>query len=336
MATITRNDVAKVAGVAPSTVSNVLNSKGNVSEVRRKRVLKAIQQLDYHPNVVARSLMKKTSNQFALFMDDITNPHFATMAKGAAEEAAKQGYVLSVNFTAQNVNDIVEDYISRHVDGIIFNSYSGKLSEHVIEKLCDSNIACIRCGDINKLDFPFIGLDYYGGMMQVYGYLSEKGHQKIAYISGQGKEQYNRELRAQAFYSCCQQSDRGFDESYIEYGKPPYLTDRQSGFENCKRLFERNNDFTAIIVANDYMALGVIEYLKSVHIRVPDDISIVSFDNSIFSLCSSPNLTSAGSDVAELGRRAVQKLIHLKQGFHEPHEEWVEMNIYEKGSVKAI
>ena len=263
-------------------------------------------------------------------------PPFATMAKGAAEEATKQKFVLSVNFAVQNVNDIVEDYISRHVDGIIFNSYSGSLSDHIIEKLHDSNIACIRCGDNSKMDFPFLGLDYYGGMMQVYAYLTGKGHQMIAYISGQGKELSNRELRAQAFRFCCEKSERGFDESYIEYGKPPYSTDRQAGFDNCKRLLERNSDFTSIIVANDYMALGVMDYLKMVHIRVPDDISIVSFDNSIFSLCSNPNLTSVGSDVAELGRRAVQKIIRLKQGEHEPHEEWIEMDIHEKDSVKAI
>lgn len=337
MSTVTRNDVAKVAGVSPATVSNVLNHKGNVSKARSKRVIEAIRQLDYHPNMVARSLMKKTSKQIALFMEDITNPHFAAMAIGAANEATEHGYVLSVNFTCQNIDKIVEDYISRQVDGIIFNSYSGELSDRVIEKLQKSNITCVRCGDINKLDFPFIGLDYYDGMKKAYTYLSEKGHTKIAYISGQGKKTHNnRELRAQAFCECCESAGIEFDESYIEYGRPPYLTDFQSGFENCKRLLERKKDLTAIIVANDYMALGVIDYLKTVNIRVPDDISIVSFDNTIFSLCSSPNLTTVGSDTERLGRRAVQKLLCVHKGGQESAEEWLEMKVYEKDSVKAI
>jgi len=329
MSIVTRDDVAKLAGVAPATVSNVINNKNNVSSKLKDKVMQAIKELNYTPNLVARSLMTKSSKHIGLVMEDLTNPHFAEMAKGVQYEASQYGYVLSINLAARDIDQVVEDYISRRVDGIIFNAYYNFISGYIMDKLKKSRIACVCCGASNNTDLNFIGTDYYDGMVKAYTYMYNMGHRTIGYISGQNAEKKGGsfiDTRAAAYEWCCSKTD-SFSINNIVFGSTPYLTDNKAGYKYCKELLGRNANITAIIAANDFMALGVLQYLREAKINIPEDMSIISFDNTVYAETSYPRLTSIGVSAFEIGRSALHNI--MQQCTNEPFqkEEWFSVDI---------
>lgn len=335
----TRDDVARLAGVAPSTVSNVINNKGSVNETLRNKVLKAIKELNYTPNLVARSLMTKSSKQIGLVMDEITNPHFAEMAKGVQFEASLNGYLLSISLATKDIDRTVEDYLSRQVDGIIFNAYANFMSTRVNDKLDQSGTAYVCCGGLKDPRYNFIGINYYNGMKKAYTYLVQLGHTKIAYISGLIHDMINNEYidrRAVAFKWCCETIGNGFNERDIVFGLPPYDTDYRAGYRYCNMLLDRKSDYTAIIVVNDYMALGVLQALRENGIKVPQDISVLSFDNTIYAETSYPRLTSMESPAFKVGQKAVQCIIEMNRSSNiisNKIEEWFDMEIVVREST---
>lgn len=314
---VTRDDVARLAGVAPSTVSNVINNKGNVSEKLRERIEWAIKELNYTPNMVARSLATKSTKHIGLIIDEITNPHFAQLAKGAHYEANKNGYILSISLGSfGDVNRVVEDFISRQVDGIIYDTYMGKLSPHMGEKIKESGISFVYCNGQTDYGNIFLEIDYYAGMKEAYYYLTELGHSKIAYISGLEPDTSGGNIppeRLEAFRWCCDQFGRNNVDDYIVFGEPPYHTDFKKGYEYANQLLKRNLDITAVIIVNDYMAIGVLRAFKEKGIRIPDDISIVSFDNTVYAESSNPALTSVDSPVFRMGQKAVEYILQQRK-----------------------
>lgn len=304
---ITRDDVAKLAGVAPSTVSNVINKKDNVSDALRKKVEKAIRQLNYTPNLIARSLMTKSSKHIGLIIDDITNPHFAEFAKGAQYAAKKNGYVLSVNLAGENADQVVQDYLTRHVDGIIFNAYIEGISPNVQARMKEGGISIVDCTSSILHGDVWLEIDYYGGMKKAYNHLRNLGHEQIAYISGQVPS--DSDLRLKAFKWCHSHFGRDFDDVYVVFGKEPYFTNYERGYQYALELMERKLPITAFIVANDYMAIGALRALKNAGVKVPKDISVVSFDNTVYAKSSDPALTSVGSSVFAIGKKAVKYII---------------------------
>jgi len=312
----TRDDVAKLAGVAPSTVSNVINNKGNVSEKLRQRIKWAIEVLDYKPNQIARSLVTKSSRHIGLIIDEITNPHFAELAKGAHYEASRLGYVLSISLGSGDVDGVIEDFISRQFDGIIYNAYMREVSPRIGEAIEKSSIPYVDCNGITHHGSILLEIDYYSGMKDAYYYLTSLGHEKIAYISGiplKDAEDGGRPDRAEAFIWCCRNFDRDNYEDYIILPEPPYYTNYEKGYYYGQQLLSRNLDMTAVIVVNDYMAIGVLRALREKGVRVPEDVSVISFDNTIYAQVSCPALTSVGSPVFDMGRKAVEYIMQQKE-----------------------
>jgi DNA-binding LacI/PurR family transcriptional regulator len=308
---VTRDDVARLAGVAPSSVSNVINGKDNVSEKLRKKVEQAIRELNYTPNLVARSLMTGSSKHIGLIIDEITNPHFAELAKGAQCEANRNGYILSISLAGENVDAVVEDFLSRHIDGIIYDAYMGELSPHMAKKIKDSGITFVDCNGSSDYSDVLLDIDYYGGMKEAYYYLMGLGHEKIAYISGQGSNP--NDIRLKAFKWCCNHLEHGLDDDYVVLGEPPFYTNFERGYQYAHELLNRNLDMTAVIVVNDYTAIGALRAFKARGVRIPDDISMVSFDNTVYAKSSNPALTSVNSPVYNIGQEAVRYIIKQQQ-----------------------
>lgn len=307
----TRDDVAKLAGVAPGTVSNVINGKDNVSEKLREKVELAIKELNYTPNLVARSLMTGSSKHIGLIIDEITNPHFAELAKGVQYEAKHYGYILSISLADGNVDNIVEDFLSRHVDGIIYDAYMGNLSSNMQEKIKNSGISFVDCNGISNFSDILLEIDYQGGMKEAYCYLVGLGHEKIAYISGQGPNP--TDIRLTTFRWCCSHIGCGTNDKYVVLGHPPYYTDFEHGYKYAYELLERKLDITAVIVVNDYTAIGVLRAFRKEGINIPKDISMISFDNTVYAKSSNPSLTSISSPVFDIGREAVKYIIQQQK-----------------------
>lgn len=312
----TRKDVAKLAGVTPSTVSNVINKKINVSDKLRERVLSAVKELNYTPDVIARCMNTKSANHIELIVDQITNLYFAEMIQGAQHQASLNGYMLSINLANKDIDNIVQDCIARHVDGIILNACTQFISKEVQERLDNSGVVYVVCGGLITPVKNNITVNYIEGIKKGYKCLRELGHKKIAFISGSSDYRIENEYvhpRMSGFEWCCNNWGEGFDPEYMICGKPPYITGHTEGYNYCRELLEKEIDFTAVIVANDYMALGVLQALKEKGLRIPKDVSIISFDNTIFAQVSDPKLTSIGVSSFKIGQDSVQRIIDIKR-----------------------
>lgn len=338
----TRKDVAKLAGVTPSTVSNVINNKANVSNKLKEKVYRAIKELDYTPDVIARSMNTKSAKHIALIVDQITNLYFAEMIQGAQYQASLNGYMLSINLANSDIDNIVQDCIARHVDGIILNVCTQFISKEGKDRLDRSGVIYIVCGDLITPVKNMISVHDVEGMKKGYKCLRELGHKNIAFISGSSAYKIDNEYvhpRMSGFEWCCNNFGEGFNTNYLICGKPPYIAGHTEGYNYCKELLEKDIDFTAIIVGNDYMSLGVLQALKEKSLKIPKDISIISFDNTIFAQISDPKLTSIGVSAFKIGQKAVQRIIEVKRDPNKKEETYhlkLDMELVIRDSISNV
>jgi LacI family repressor for deo operon, udp, cdd, tsx, nupC, and nupG len=319
MGKITRDDVARLAGVSPATVSNALNNKPFVSERVKKKVLNAVEELHYTPNLVARSLMTRSSSHIALLLDDITNPHFNVMAQGVQELVHEKGWMLSISLaTAGNIDDVVSDYLARHVDGIVLNSRRAVVSEKMMGRLRSSGTVCVYCGGVSGPDRFTMNFAYGNGMKKAYSYLLDLGHTDIALLSGLARleDPAMEDHRTLAFRWSAEHFGGGLAPQWLIYGEAPYPTDMAAGYAAAAELLRSRPLPTAVITINDYMAVGAMKCLKENRIRIPQDISLISFDNTIYAQITTPGLTSISSPARDFGRKAAELVFEARADEH--------------------
>ncbi len=315
MGRITRDDVARLAGVSPATVSNALNNKPFVSARVRKKILKAVEELHYTPNLVARSLMTRSSKHIALLLDDITNPHFNVMALGVQELVHSKGWILSISLVSEvTIDNMIDDYLARHVDGIIFNSHSAAVSERMMGRLKTSDAICIFCGYPPSPRCFTLNFAYADGMKKAYSYLLDLGHTDIALLTGMPvtEDGAAEEDRIAAFRWSADNYGHGYRKERVIHGEPPYATDMAAGYASASALVKFRPLPSAVITINDYMAIGALKCFKENQIRIPQDLSVVSFDNTIFAQLSTPGLTSVSSPAREFGKTAAELIFEAR------------------------
>jgi DNA-binding LacI/PurR family transcriptional regulator len=316
MGKITRDDVARLAGVSPATVSNALNNKPFVSERVRKKVLRAVEELHYTPNLVARSLMTRSSSHIALLLDDITNPHFNVMAQGVQELVHDKGWMLSISLASEgNIDDIVSDYLARHVDGIILNSRRASVSDKMMARLASSGTVCVYCGAVAANNRFTLNFGYANGMKKAYSYLLDLGHTGIALLSGLARmeDPAAEDQRIETFRWSAEHFGGSLAPRWLIYGEPPYPTDMAAGYAAAAELLKSRPLPTAVITINDYMAVGAMKCLKENRIRIPQDMSLISFDNTIYAQITTPGLTSVSSPAREFGRTAAELVFEARE-----------------------
>lgn len=299
-------DVAREAGVSIATVSHVINNTRFVSETTRQRVMRAIEDCNYYPNANARSLASGRSNTLGLLVSDISNPFFPDLVKSIETVAFEKGYdvILSnTDYDAERTVNYVRRFIERKVAGVAL--MTSELDLGLIEELARFHVPVVFL-DIGSAGVCMSNLvvDYEAGIEEAINHLAGLGHRKIAYIGGP------RRLRSAArrFQAFCDSMARHLP------GSLPlmiYEADfRFSGGRQAAREMLTSSELpTAVIVANDMMALGVIEEFRERGIHVPGNISIVGFDDIAFAALSSPPLTTICLPRAELGREAVEALL---------------------------
>lgn len=305
---VTRKDVAEKAGVSTATVSHVINETKYVSDELKARVKKAIDKLDYKPNKVAKSLSTRESKQVAIAVNDITNPYYNEIVLGFEEEAKRMGYIVNVCTGNNSLTEYYEDFYSRHIDGIYLLVNYNKIERKKISKILKNGTVLVTGFPHNPFDgkSSVIRVDYLDGMKQIFKHLIKLGHKKIGYIDFTEPKIEENAVRFKSYKSCLNEFSLSYDEDYIIFGNPPYNSSYDEGYRYMKKLIERETDITAVIVINDYMAVGALDALKEYQIRVPEDMSIVSIDNTIFSRTANPKLTTLHVDKKNKGVRAMQ------------------------------
>jgi DNA-binding LacI/PurR family transcriptional regulator len=309
----TMKDVAQRAGVALSTVSYVLNGSGPVADDRRTKVLEAVRALGYLPNESARSLKRHSVATIGLVVPDLVNQYFAMIAEGV-EQAASEKDVLVV-FCTPEATGGGESWNSRllrsqRLDGLIYLSGANTRMEPLIE--------LTRVGPVVLVDemlpgfnLPSVVSQNRRGAREIAAHLTSLGHSRLAILGGP-TELWTAEQRLSGYREAI--AAAGLDPDAM----PLFIGDyRMASGEylaakalNCPAP-ERP---TALICANDLMAIGAIAYCRQVGLRVPEDISVVGFDDLPFASLLTPSLTTVRQPAREMGIEAVKLLLSLVDG----------------------
>lgn len=305
----TRSDVAKLAGVSTATVSYVLNGSRHMSEKTRKRVLEAVEQLNYKPDMIARSMTKNETMQLSFMINNAANPFYGEIINGFENAAMERGYFVNLCTGNKNINDYFDNYVARRVDGVFIAAIPYKFDMEKLYSLTDNGIRVIVSGivDVDLRRVNSIENDYVSAMDKAIRYLYELGHREIAYLSGLNRNS-RFDLRADGYLTALEKYHLSCGEDLLLDGKPPYSTEIADGYRMANELLQSRRKFTAAICTNDLMAMGAISAFKEAGLRVPEDVSVMGFDDIIFSQAWRPGITTMGGAKSAFGRKAFELL----------------------------
>ena len=317
----TIRDVAKHAGVAPITVSRVLNSSGYVSPETRVRVEAATAELNYVPNMLAHSLRSKSTQTIALIMADITNPFWTSVARGVEDEASKQGFI--VIFCNTDENEAKEEqYVSmllrRRVDGVLLVPTSN--SGAAVKQLQSQGVEVVILD--RRVEDTVVDLvrgDSLGGAYGLVHHLTTLGHKRIGILNGAEKISVSVQ-RLNGYLQALTDAGIEPDDSLILYGKFTV----ESGYTMMHQILTQRPRPTAVFTANNFIAIGALRALSESGLKVPEEISMVSFDDLPFTYTQDPLITVAAQPTYYLGTIATQRLLRrITSDDEQPVEEIV-------------
>ncbi len=297
---VTIYDIAKSVNLSAATVSRVLNKRtdARIPEVTRLRVIEAAREMGYRPNLVARALTTgRTFNigVFACSMQEMTGPHFARMLEVVEPKAHSLGYRVVVS---SELESLVE---GRQVDGIILLSAPSdpRFGSMLRGKTCVFVRNLIR-------DFPnCISWNDIEGMQKAVGYLLGLGHKKIVGLFGDiVPEPHTQYPKVIGFRQAIEEAGEELLECWGTRSPDQF----ENGYRLMKDLLDGTDDITAVVARNDYLAIGAIRAIRDAGLSVPDDVSVIGYNDTILTQCSYPLLTSVHTPIAEAGEIAVDRL----------------------------
>ncbi|WP_042349586.1 LacI family DNA-binding transcriptional regulator [Bacillus massiliigorillae] len=319
--TVTIKDVAKLANVAPSTVSRVIANNSKISEKTKKRVREAMKELGYHPNFIARCLANKSTHIIGIVLPSTNsayfqNPFFSMALQGISEGVHEHQYALQICAGKTNVeiyDDVVDMVQGGRVDGIIL-LYS-RVNDRILQYLKERNFPFVSIGrpyDFSE-EITYVDNNNSKAAKEATQYLIRLGHKRISFVGGHGEYIVTVERR------------KGYEEALQAAGLPLdthlFLEDtivRTDSSKAMAGLLALKYPPTAMIVTDDLLALKVLTVLKGLGVSVPDDMSIISFNNVLFSQYSTPPLTSVDVGIFDLGYQASICLIQQLNNSKEP------------------
>ena len=303
----TMNDVAKAAGVSITTVSHVINKTRNVEETTRNNVLRAMNELGYSPNILARSLRKGETNTIGMIVPDVSNLFFADICRHIENYGFEMDYsVILCNSDNDTVkqSSYVDTLISKQVDGVIFIS-AGESSED-LKRLAKRKIPVVVVDREIALEYAdVVMLDNETAGYEATQHLIKLGHTKIACISGPSDITPSN-ARVEGYRRALNEESIEFRENYITAGDFQF----QGGEDAMTKLLNLDEIPTAIFVLNDMMAIGAITGIRKAGLSVPEDISIVGFDNIQMTKAVTPTLTTIAQPIEEFAKISLNQLIN--------------------------
>lgn len=309
MKKITMKDIAEMAKVSKTTVSMVLNNREtNISEETRNRVWEIANKYNYIPNSVARSLSTKRTNTIGIILPDITNPFFSEIARAIEDGAGSLGYnVIFCNTDNEEEKEkrYTQLLISKLVDGVIF--ISGGEGYQSIKVLKDNNIPFVVVDRHIELEEEHYGVYVLNkeGIRRGMEYLYNKGKEKIAFVKGP----YGLKTSEERFsgYKECMELKGLYDETLVAQGDFTI----EGGIKATEEILNKDKNVDAIFYSNDIMACAGIKYLIKKGIRIPEDISVMGFDNITLASFFEPELTTLAQPIYLMGRESCKMLIDL-------------------------
>jgi LacI family transcriptional regulator, repressor for deo operon, udp, cdd, tsx, nupC, and nupG len=307
----TIHDVAARAEVSTATVSRVLSNPEKVSEVTRRRVLKAVAALGYSPNAAAKSLRTLTTRKLLVTVPDIANPFFSLIIQGIEEAAVREGYSVVLGDThhdAQREERYGEMLLRREVDGLIFLGHS--MSKSVSATMKKNHLAPIvnGCEYSPNLGVPSAHVDNEAAAHEAMSHLYGLGHRHIGVLTGPLASPLSRD-RLRGVQSCAKENGAGRQLMVVNGD-----FSIESGIAGAARLLAQQTPPTAVFCFNDEMAIGVLDYANRVGRSVPESLSVIGFDDIRFARYMRPALTTISQPMLDIGRETVRLLLGVLQG----------------------
>lgn len=301
----TIRDVAKKADVSVATVSRVLNNNGYVDEDTRKNVHEIINQLNYRPNAVARSLYKKESQTVGLIIPDITNPFFPELARAVEDVMNHQGYTVILGNSDENPDE-EKAYLTmmaqKYVDGAILATNA--LHDEQIQTFEKPVVAIDRPIDLN---IPTVFSDNFNSAKTAVAHLQDIGCRVIAHV--RGPENVNNANQRCAGYLHVVGEEPWFDNDYIVQGQ----YDNRKAYQAVLTLLKKHPEINGIFAGNDLMAIGVLKAARELNISVPEQLAVIGFDGIALCETTYPELSTMAQPIYKLGEAAASMLIDLIQ-----------------------
>lgn len=302
----TIKDVATLAQVSTTTVSHVINNTRKVNEDTRKRVEVAMRQLDFHPNALARSLRSGSSKTIGLIIPDIANLFFAEAARYIEDYGKNAGYsviLCNADNNPQKEASYVKVLIEKMVDGIIFISTGD--SARNLKRLQTNNVPVViadRDLSENLVDTVMVN-NHQGGRLAT-EYLISLGHKRIGCISGPIGLGVSSQ-RTHAFHATMKQHSLSVPSAYYAEGDFGF----ESGESCMRQMLARGAKPTAVFVGNDMMAFGAIRAIEDAGLKVPEDVSVIGFDDIPLAKTYSPPLTTIAQPIKKVAKETVELLV---------------------------
>ena len=297
--------VAQRAHVSIATVSRTINHVPSVNAKLAERVWKVIKELDYTPNTQARALVSGRSRLLGLIVSEITNPFFPELIQGFEDVAVEQGYeilISSTNYDPERMKRCIRRMVERKAEGVAVMTFG--IEEPLLGQLADRKVPLVFVDQ--GPDAPGISLlrvDYAHGIRQAVQHLAALGHREIAFVSGP-LHLHSATSRLTAFRRAIEECGIAMDPSLIIEGDHTM----DGGMAAAERLLGGAKPPTAVVCSNDMTAIGVLQKAYRAGLRVPDDLSVIGFDNIHLAQMTTPPLTTVQMSCFELGRSAVMAL----------------------------
>jgi len=305
---ITSKDVAELAGVHPSTVSRVIHNDPRISSKTKEKVFLIIKKIGYKPNAVARGLKTKRTNTLGILIPDITNPFFAEIARGVEDAASKNGF----NVVLCNTDDrlrkertYLEILREKRVDGLILGTAHIK-DRSILELEKEKFPYILISRNTESLDKNCIIIDDIAGGIMAAEYLIKLGHQRIAHITGPLRTRSALD-RLKGYQIALAKFGINYQEELLKEGDFRI----EGGYRAMKRLLKLKDPPSAIFAANDLLALGAMQVIQKEGYNIPEDFSIIGFNDIALSSFVYPPLTTIRQPMLEMGRLAVKILLKI-------------------------
>lgn len=300
----TRDEVAKLAGVSPATVSNVLTGRKYVSPELTQKIQWAVKELNYTPNLMARALVTSRSHQLALLVHEIANPYYSEIAEAMEEVAKANGYSVSFSIVYDRTDEYFDNIRQRRFDGIFALTVT-HFTDEQMRYFADNNIAFCSAGA--NVGGSCVQICYAEAAQRVMQHLADYGHENIAFISGFDRNEFDERFHVYSEFAT--KNGYGLKEEYMRFGGYPKYRSFDLGYRYTREILASCPEVTAIFALNDLMAYGAIKAIRDMGMSVPEDISVVGCDDIFTSGLLNPALTTITVNKSNIGRIGARLLI---------------------------
>ncbi|MCT4564819.1 MAG: LacI family transcriptional regulator [Maledivibacter sp.] len=309
---VTIKDIARLANVSTTTVSRVINNKDEgVGSETRKRIQQIIKDLNYKPSSLARGLVTKKTKSIGLVLPDITNPFFPDLARGVEDYSVNKGYnafLCNSDNNGEKEKIYINALMEKHVDGLVITSTHNLEEKHILELMENKIPIVILDRRFKSKDLHGVYTDNFSGAYEAVRYLIQNGHKSIGCITGPLDTSISKE-RFEGYKKALKDNGIKYNDRFIVQSN--FKID--GGIKASEELL-KNKEITAIFACNDLMAYGVYKTARKLKLNVPEDISVIGFDDISLSQIVTPTLTTVSQPVYEMGYEAAKMLISLIEG----------------------